>query len=239
MKVTSNVLKIMSACGLLILFFVFGYKSGLSPENPGRVGPHKKVDLKTVDAEVKAQLIGQSVAGHFDEGKVNINQNQFKNLDSEDFQVQLKTCLDKTTDKSLNDFIESLIVDSVSRSETLFENYHFSLSNGTERRIQISPREGETSGGVRVLKLFSVDAENLPIPEKVPKAIRSLPIAQQISRLSEGREPFYSQVRERLTLKNGDNLEIEWKQNKVNEFQWTGEGFLFSCATGASCHCSH
>lgn len=216
------------------LFFYLGFQGGTSKESQGSVLARKPVKIDVNESTVKAQILGLT---EDDSLAMETPQQELGNTDIK-FQQQLKNCLNLETELSLTDFIETQMERSALKREVLIENYHFALSNGTERRIQTLPAAGDLAKGPRRIRVFSLDAENLPVPEKISADIQKLPYSRQIHALSEGREPFFAQAREVAELKGGQKMELEWTQQKVSEFQWSGAGFLFSCRE-SDCHCSH
>ncbi len=226
------VLTIICAFGL---FFYLGFQGGVSPERPGHVPPRRPVRIDAANANLKAQMLGLP---EVENEKSVAEPEAIISNDETMFQSQLKNCLNKETKLTATEFIESQLDSSVLKREIQIENFHFTLANGTERRIQTLPPSGQLASGARRIKIFSLDAENLPVPEKIPAEILRLPYARQIYALSEGREPFFSQARESVDFNDKQKMSLEWTNQKISEFQWSGPGFVFSCH-GSRCHCSH
>lgn len=153
------------------------------------------------------------------------------------FRSQLAPCLGLDTDLEPNDFINSQIEQFAIRRSLEFENLHYLLADGRERRLQLIPHQGELQSKDQLqLKMFSVDEEGLPIPEKIPPAIEHLSIPKQRLILSEDREPIFSQRRELITLPEDQTLAVEWRQGHITEFQWSANNFSFACRD-KNCKC--
>ncbi len=205
--------------------FYLGFRGGTSPTQVGQVLPKRPVQVDFSGDQVASRLSGVGFSPS--------PRTEAPVASGDAFFVALKACLGRETEQPMQEYMEIEIETAAVERNLQFENLHFRLRNGSERRLQIIPSEGDIatvqSGGHLQIKVFGVDSEDLPVPESIPASILSLPLARQMHALSEGREPHYSQRRELVKLSENQVLDVEWINGKIQEFQWTDPGFVLSC----------
>jgi hypothetical protein len=123
------------------------------------------------------------------------------NDDSEQMR-EIKRCYPEINSRSnhpIEDAFEQLSADQEFRDEIDFKNFHYTLPNGEQRRLQIRIDEDPQGGVYKVLKLYKLDNEGLPEPIAVDKKIAHNPTEDTIeSFLSEGSISFTQDIGNRI-----------------------------------------
>lgn len=157
----------------------------------------------------------------------------------EQFEEALAQCLDLNTFvpvKTPEELIQ-LLKSQRTRQNVLIENYHLQLPNNEERRIHLIANEKGDSSQGRELRYFKLDAQGLPqlIPLKPKESIN--PDAKVLEKFLQQGQIIYHQSKESWILNDNSNLEIEFQNEKIYEFQYQLHGKIFSCRD-LDCQCS-
>lgn len=124
------------------------------------------------------------------------------------------------TPEALIEYLQKSI--GIKHKEIPLENYHLTLDNGDQRRIQILVDDNTNSSDKKELRFFKLDQEGIPerLALSEDETLESL--------LSKGKITRH-EVRSELVLKDGSSLNLEMHDNKVFEFQYNNHGQLLSC----------
>lgn len=115
------------------------------------------------------------------------------------------------------------------------ENWHLRLPSGEEKRIMLLPSDRENANGRLEVRLFDVDAEGLPVPQKLgPKAYN--PSARFLQELKSQGEIQFHQRKENIALNDGQSLDVEWINGQLHDLQVFTNNKSFSCRN-LNCHC--
>jgi hypothetical protein len=217
-------------CVILFLggAFYLGLHGGTSSPRLGRASLQRPVVLNFSEDQVASRLIGNSASK-----EPIVSTNPTENKEFTTFSRSLKLCTSRVTELSMQEYMEIEIETGAIEKSLQFENLHFHLQNGMERRLQILPAEGDVGSNETAeqyqIRVFGVDSQDLPIPQKISPEISKLPFPRQMHALSEGREPLFMQRRELIKMYHGQTIDVEWINGRVREFQWIGQGFVLSC----------
>lgn len=113
--------------------------------------------------------------------------------------------------------------------ETLLENFHLTLPDGSQRRVQVVIADNTNSTTEKELRFFKLDQEGYPerLALKTGDTLQSLLALGKLTR---------HEVKSQLTLKDGTSLAVELHNRQIFEFQFNNLGRLLSCRHSA-CHC--
>lgn len=131
------------------------------------------------------------------------------------------------TPEALVQYLQKTI--GIQSEEVSLENFHLTLPDGSQRRIQVVIADNTNSTTKKELRLFKLDPEGYPerLPLKTTDNLKSLLALGSLAR---------HEVRSQFTLKDGSSLSLELHNDQVFEFQFNNQGQLLSCRHRA-CHC--
>lgn len=115
------------------------------------------------------------------------------------------------------------------RYDNVIENYHLTLPDGSERRVQVVVDDNTNSTTKKELRFFKLDQEGYPERLNLRKTdtLESLLALGNLKR---------QEIKSEVQLKDGTSLTFETHNNKVYEFQFNNLGKMLSCRN-SSCHC--
>lgn len=115
------------------------------------------------------------------------------------------------------------------RHDNVVENYHLTLPDGSERRVQVVVDDNTNSTTKKELRFFKLDQEGYPERLNLRKTdtLQSLLALGQVKR---------QEIKSEIELKDGTSITFETHNNKVYEFQFNNLGKMLSCRN-SSCHC--
>lgn len=131
------------------------------------------------------------------------------------------------TPEALLDYLTKAI--GTEKHEHLIENYHLTLPDGSERRIQVVADDNTNSTSKKELRFFKLDQEGYP--ERL-----SLKHTDTLEGLLSLGELKRQEIKSVIQLKDGTSLNLEIHNKKVFEFQFNNLGKMLSCRN-SSCHC--
>lgn len=166
---------------------------------------------------------------------------QEKNLDSNEFltpQLVMK-CLQEKTPSTLDslDALHSWLNQKYPPLEEQvdIENYNFTLSDGSERRLHLIPLDN-TQGTGRELRFYKVDSEGYPERIALSSKESLNPSSNLINQfLSQGQVTLH-QLKKRYVLPEGGSLSLDIRNNKIHELQWRTSRASLLCL-GMQCRC--
>ena len=198
-----------------------------APAEPGNSNP----DPLVPGGPVMNGMTVDGPKGPQPEGSVEKLQNAIQQCFAQDDDL---TKLSQVVDTS--GLLEELKARGLQNEEKEVENYQIDLPDHAQKRIQLlyTP-EDENSLSVE-LRLFSVDAQGLPIPMTVPQMDASNPSEEVIQRyLSEGQVNFH-QVRSQMYFENGIRGEVEMINDKPHDIRLETTGGTLACRD-LDCRC--
>lgn len=209
MKLSRAILGLIFFCGLA--FFIYKNVKTNPPQNPDLPQDTSLVMAKDshdtsddgVDDENLPTLVAAIPAAALDLPQA--------------FQESLKTCAPERESSSLPSLLTSLESESEGRKATEWRTYTLTWSDGSERRVMVTPKDGANTKYAWEVKLFSVDEEDLPVVEELPENVEG---PQDLARLLSMGEVRGSSEAYQLALSPGEILMVEKKDGKISEFQW-------------------
>ncbi len=124
-----------------------------------------------------------------------------------------------------------------------FHNYHYTLPNGEERRLQIR-RDEDPQGNIhKELKLFKLDSEGLPEPIPLPKKQARNPSEETIEELiSQGSLHFTQEIGNRI-FENDNYISFVKENGELQNMEVYIDGKVLRCSIDNQeneyCKCSN
>ena len=158
---------------------------------------------------------------------------------SEYFEKSLTECISLNTFNPLRSSSELIqYLQSLNPTKSIqIENYHFKLPNGDERRVHLIPTENGDKGVGRELRLFKLDSDGMPERIEAGSQLEKNPTNEEVQGLLSQGKVFYHQTKEVWTFPDDMNLNVEFQNNKVFEFQLQVQTQTFSCRLN-DCECT-
>lgn len=133
------------------------------------------------------------------------------------FHETLQSCAPEQGASTLASLLASLESESEGRKETQWRNYTLTWSDGTERRVRVTPKDGAETKYAWEVRLYGVDAEGLPVPEELPGNVEG---PQDLARLLGMGEVRGSHEAYQLALNAREHLMVERRDGRIVDFQW-------------------
>lgn len=213
------------ALAAFALFFVLGLKGGTQATKPGHILPAKAVNLDLTTQAANSLLPGSGLPS------------RAAASEQDSLEDGLKKCLGVQLQGGIEIYIAGLIVDPDVHHEVLLHNIHLETKDGRQLRIQALGPSGDTqSMNPTEVRLFTVDAENLPVRADLPAELQALKPAQQWAQLQKMGRQIFEQKKEIFHKKDGLSLRIEWRDGNLFEIYWMGSKASFACSA-SRCDC--
>jgi hypothetical protein len=155
-------------------------------------------------------------------------------------QSEITKCLGAPA-KNMEEFkalVESKI--SVEKEAILeWKNVHFTDGEGKKFRLRLEKETSESGKISTRLKLFSVDAEDLPDPIKVPEDQMYNPSERVIQSYLDGKNIALEQELNTVPLADGGEMRLETENGKPVSLELESKTIKVACASKfqSSCRC--
>lgn len=117
----------------------------------------------------------------------------------------------------------------VAKEEVHLENFHLTLPDGSERRLQVLVSDSTNTPDKKELRFFKLDKEGYP--ERLP--LRESDTQESLLRLGKLTQ---HESKRTIHLKDKSSVAVEEHNNQVYEFQFNNHGRVLSCRLRA-CQC--
>lgn len=144
---------------------------------------------------------------------------------------------------TLDEFIrKALATNSAGAASTVVQqNVHIVDESGKQLRLQISPRSGESEGESAEIKMYSVDAEGLPVREKLPRHLRGVLPEEAVAKFQAMGETTLEETTETVRFDEDSSARLIRRQGKVSQLEIYFPGGGLNCESNAeipvSCRC--
>jgi hypothetical protein len=140
----------------------------------------------------------------------------------------------------MTDFSALVYSRTKQKGETQLEwrNLHYE-ENGQKFRLRLSREAAESGKSYLELKLFSVDAENLPNKIEIPLEHERNPSDNILRNYTEGKHITYTEEAEVISLEDGGEIRVESENGIPVELEWESNELHVACSVkeSASCKC--
>lgn len=147
------------------------------------------------------------------------------------FVSALKTCFGESAGETSPDALLLRLAPMITDHETGIENWHIRRPDGREERLMLL-----TEGSRREVRLFGVDAENLPVPKPLDAKIAVNPSAETLEALKLPGDVVYHQTQETLKFRDGTSAKVERVNDRVHDVQIFLKDQTLSCRD-LECQC--
>jgi hypothetical protein len=133
---------------------------------------------------------------------------------------------------------EFLKPETAAQRELVLRNVHVRFPDGGVRRLQEIADDSPNAGQKLKLRFFSVDAEDLPVPEDLPFEIKGLSNDEAIKRFREQGEVLLDEVEETLRWNGNRSARVLRRDGRVTRLElFMGQRALMCDAESPRCVC--
>lgn len=152
-------------------------------------------------------------------------------LPQDSFRQAVRTCFDNAeSDVNPTDLVRHLETSrGLTSRDTPVENWHLARPDGSEERLMLVWSDRANAAGKKEVRLFDVDDEGLPVPQKLDARRAYNPSPEYVESLKARGEVLFHQRRELLKFADGTSASVEWVDGSVREMQ------IFLAARTLSC----
>jgi hypothetical protein len=180
-------------------------------------------------ADVVAVPVGAAVPVHLPPGISHLREPILDCLP----ELQLST--EGSAENVFTRLFEALKPNIAASRELALRNVHVRLRDGSVRRLQILPGDG---AGRMVLRYFTVDAEDLPVPEALPLDLQNISTDEAARRFMNEGEVLLDESEETLRWNDRKSARVIFHGEKVVQLQLFLDQRALLCDVGARNACT-